>query len=168
MNNIKKIFDKLTRNRCLIGKLSELQRLRKRTFNISGIYCIFNRVTGEFYIGSSVNLFFRISDYTQKAYLRAHRHLPLIRAINDVGIDMFMVIILEVTKNDLKIILAAEKIAISVFNPSYNVRPISARGKNNPFFGKMHSEETKRMITLSNKNPPHRGNWGEPNENHYS
>jgi hypothetical protein len=168
-NNIKKIFDKLTRNRCHIGKLNELQRLRKRTSKIAGVYCIFNRVTGMFYIGSSLNLFVRISDYTQKVYLRTYRHLPLIRAINDLGVHMFMVIILEITEKDLSILLAAENKAFRLFNPPYNTRLIrgSAKGDGNPFFGKIHTQETKRMITLSNKNRMsitiHNTNTGEIN-----
>ena len=111
----------------------------------------------------------RISDYTQKFYLRANRHLPLIRAINDLGVHMFMVIILEITEKDLKILIAAEKRAFSVFNPTYNIRKIrgSAKGNGNPFFGKIHTQETKRMITLSNKNRMritiHNTNTGEIN-----
>jgi hypothetical protein len=68
--------------------------LKKDLFNKSGIYMWYNNVNGKCYIGSSINLYKRISNYYQNAYLK--RSYPIVYAIKKYGLNSFTLIILEI------------------------------------------------------------------------
>jgi len=61
----------------------ERDLIKNKTLNKSGIYLWHNKITDKYYIGSSINLYKRISRYFQPAYLNyvTHKDLPIIRAL---------------------------------------------------------------------------------------
>lgn len=165
-----------------VGRLTDREALRNATLKVSGVYIIFYIVTGKYYIGSSINLYTRILDYTQPYYQSVRRNHPIVRAFRKYGIDNFIIIILTITESDPKTILEDENKAFSIFKPAYNQLPTrgswaghvhtestkaklrearlgrvrseeskkaqsnTVSGENNPFYGKKHTEEAKKII----------------------
>jgi len=72
---IKDIFYNLNKERDLI---------KNKTLNKSGVYLWHNKITDKYYIGSSINLYKRISRYFQPGYFNyvTHKILPIIRALH--------------------------------------------------------------------------------------
>lgn len=92
--------------------------IRKVTKGVSGIYCWVNKSNGRCYVGKSNNLYLRLSNYYQSAHVIKHRHTSLIcRAINKHGIDSFLLVVLELSVNNLS---EAEQKWIDLLNPEYN------------------------------------------------
>ena len=63
----------------------------------SGVYGFINNVTGNCYIGSGVDLYNRIRDYSQPWYLTSRSNVPIVRAIQKHGLDNFTLVLLEFT-----------------------------------------------------------------------
>src|SRR5438874_6542424 len=82
-----------------INPLLERESIKKTTKGRGGIYCWYCRITGKFYIGSSKDLYKRLSRYYQEGYRNYPRHAraPIYRTINKYGIDSFYLIILDYT-----------------------------------------------------------------------
>jgi len=108
------------------------------------IYKITNTLNGDFYIGSSTNLYKRY--YTHMNHMRKgiQSCIKLIRAAQKYGENNFSFEILAKCPNEY--VLKLEQWFISNLNPHYNVAKIA--GSN---FGIKRTEETKLKKSVSQK-----------------
>lgn len=100
------------------------QNIQKSISNLSGIYMIFNKITGDYYIGSAA---------TNKFYARFSNHLIYFRgskivkaAVNKYGLENFAFLVLDlypniVTKENNKELLDLENIYLKSLLPNYNI-----------------------------------------------
>ena len=135
----------------------------------SGVYRIYCFKNKKSYIGSSTNINSRIQSHKSLLRRGKHHSSPLQYAYNKYGLSNFYFYIIEVCEhNKLEEI---EKYYINFYNsvvpngfniesnPKLSRHTFATRtkmslkrvGKNNPFFGKKHSEETKRKISENRK-----------------
>lgn len=138
----------------------------------TGVYKIRNLINDDCYIGSAAYAFNKRWN-THKHQLKNNKHHSIIlqRAWNKYGETNFIFEIIEKC-NPLEC-LKKEQFYIDKINPKYNINPnaesplgrklkqehrkqISERtkGEKNPFFGKHHTEETKKLLSgkLKGKN----------------
>ena len=144
---------------------SQLQ-IKDENRNKAAIYCIFNYITGEKYIGSaSTN---RINTRFRNHCLHGTGSSKLRNAINRYGLENFYFLILEyysglVFKENLKKshlnLLALENKWFNIYSPEYNIlkEATSSFGYKHSIqtINKMkenYSEERKTLIGLLNKN----------------
>lgn len=135
----------------------------------SGVYRIYCFKNKKSYIGSSTNISSRIQSHKSLLRRGKHHSLPMQYAYDKYGIDNFYFYIIEMCEhNKLEEI---EKHYINFYNsvapngfniesnPKLSRHTFETRtkmsskriGENNPFFGKKHSEKTKRKISESRK-----------------
>jgi group I intron endonuclease len=94
---------------------------------ISGIYAIVNKVTGEQYIGQSIDIYSRWG--THKSTLRKNRHIinQLQQDWNTLGEDSFEFVILEEVSGAMSMNEAEEKFFLiryhKIGDHGYNKRP---------------------------------------------
>ncbi len=112
--------------------------IRKETSNLSGIYLIYNKITGDFYIGSaSTNRFFaRFSNHL--LYLKGNKIIKL--AVRKYKLKNFVFLILElfpekVNKENNKKLLDLEDFYLKSLLPNYNI--LTEAGSS---FGYKHTE----------------------------
>ena len=128
--------------------------IRKETNNLSGIYLIFNKITGDYYIGSaSTNKFFtRFSNHL--LYFKGSKILKL--AVKEYKLKNFVFIILElfpeiVNKYNNKKLLDIEDFYLKSLLPNYNI--LTEAGSE---FGYKHTElsrlKIKSTFSLEDKN----------------
>lgn len=136
----------------------------------SGIYQIKNKANGKVYIGSSKNLKRRFSQHKRQLNNNYHDNRHLQYSFNKYGQNNFEFHIIEIT--NLEEMLEREEFWINHLksydsNYGYNrsrtaVSPSLSdegkkklseerKGKNNPFYGKTHSEESIRLIKEAQK-----------------
>jgi group I intron endonuclease len=121
--------------------------IRKETYNLSGVYLIFNKITGDYYIGSaSTNRFFsRFSNHM--LYFRGSKIVKL--AIRKYKLENFSFLILElfpeiVNKENNKKLLDLEDIYLKSLLPNYNI--LTEAGSS---FGYKHTELSR--IKMKNR-----------------
>lgn len=112
--------------------------VRKETYNISGIYLIFNKITGDYYVGSaSTNKFFsRFSNHL--LYSKGSKIVKL--AVRKYKLNNFAFLILElfpekVNKENNKKLLDLEDFYLKSLLPNYNI--LTEAGSS---FGYKHTE----------------------------
>ena len=115
--------------------------IRKETDNLSGIYLIFNKITGDYYIGSaSTNKFFaRFSNHL--IYFRGNKIIK--HAVKKYKLNNFVFLILElfpeiVNKENNKKLLDLEDFYLKSLLPNYNI--LTEAGSS---FGYKHTELTR-------------------------
>lgn len=91
----------------------------KDTKNKSGVYCLINLLNGKYYIGSSLNLTNRLTDYFQDWYYKDRINLPIVRAILKYGMGNFALLILDFT--DKENTLVKEQFWLDKLKPGYNI-----------------------------------------------
>lgn len=64
---------------------------------ISGIYKITNRITNQFYIGSSKNIFLRWKDHKKPSTIKRYKNQKLYKDFIEYGIKNFLFEIIEKT-----------------------------------------------------------------------
>lgn len=136
----------------------------------SGIYKWENKISGEFYIGSAVDLKKRLSQYYRKSYItHPSRGKSIICfALVKYGYNNFSFSILEYCKRTE--IISREQYYLDLLNPSYNILKyayssdgykhtleaiqkisLAKKGKfikeDNSFYGKTHTEEVKELMS---------------------
>ena len=88
----------------------------------SGIYKFTNKLNGNFYIGSSVNLSRRFINYYTLSYIsKVKSHLTISRALIKYGYFNFELEILEYC--DVSDLLKREQYYIDSLKPIYNIGP---------------------------------------------
>jgi group I intron endonuclease len=146
--------------------------------NKSGIYKITNKLNGNFYIGSSVNLSRRFTNYFSLSYIsKVKSHLTISRALIKYGYSNFELEILEYC--EVSNLLKREQFYIDSFKPIYNIAKIAGStlgvkkskiqrdniskalkgkytGEKSALFGRSLNLETKNLMSLArsgSKNP---------------
>lgn len=138
--------------------------------NKSGIYKWENKISGEFYIGSAVDLSKRMSEYYRESYVtHPSRGKSIICfALVKYGYNNFSLSILEYC--DRTEVISREQYYLDLLNPSYNILKyayssegykhtleaikkisLAKKGKfikeDNSFYGKTHTEEVKELMS---------------------
>ena len=132
----------------------------KDTKDLSGIYLIFNKINGHFYIGSASTNKFNARFSNHLIYLKGNKVLKF--AVRKYGLSNFAFLILElfpeiVNKENNKDLLDIEDFYLKSLLPNYNI--LTEAGSS---FGYKHSEITRinmkanyseeRRITIGNLN----------------
>jgi len=111
----------------------------------AGIYMWTNKLTGDIYVGQSVDLSKRFIKYFSLSYIESRKELIISRALIKYGYSNFSVTILEycnVSELDIK-----EQHYFDTLNPQYNIKKIAGGSSK----GLILSEETKAKISKSLK-----------------
>ena len=87
---------------------------------ISGIYKITNKITGDFYIGSSKNVKQRLATHKCKSTWNNHPNNPMYQDMKQYGTDKFAFEILEVV--EIEKLKETEQYFIETLKPIYNDR----------------------------------------------
>ena len=143
----------------------------------SGIYMITNKLTGDFYIGQSINISNRFRKYFTISYISSKKGLIINRALLKYGYSNFFVTILEYcNSSDL---LQREQYYFDKLKPQHNILKIAGSslgsklseetkakiskalkgvyvGENSALFGRLHTEKTKELMSSrkAGKNNP--------------
>jgi hypothetical protein len=126
-----------------------------------GIYRIINTVNHKIYIGQSTNIEERFIRHRYQLKNNIHSNIKLQNAWNKYGQKSFRFeILIKCKKNSLKKFEKQEVQKISE-NKRYNISKNydNLYGKNNPFYGKTHTKNTKNKLSIivkrrkGNKNP---------------
>lgn len=138
--------------------------------NKSGIYKWENKISGEFYIGSAVDLNKRMSEYYRQSYItHPSRGKSIIcYALVKYNYNNFNLSILEYCSKDK--LIEREQYYLDLLNPTYNIlkyayssegykhtleaikkMSLAKKGKyikeQNSFYGKTHTEEVKQLMS---------------------
>jgi len=136
----------------------------------SGIYMITNKLTNDKYIGQSIDISNRFKHYFNLSYIKSKDSFRISRALIKYGYSNFSVTILEYCeKSEL---LIREQYYFDKLNPQYNILKIAGSSLNlkqteetkakiskslkgvyvnekSALFGRHHTEETKKLMSLS-------------------
>lgn len=146
------------------------------TLDCPAIYGIINKTNGKLYVGSALNVKVRVRQHFNR--LRANEHISkhFQGSFNKHGESVFAVIVLEVV-NDPAQLLSREQHYLDLLQPfrnsGYNSSPTAGstlgikrppfsaewiakiseahKGEKNHFYGKTHSEETRKVISSKTK-----------------
>jgi len=126
------------------------QQIKKDLKNKTGVYCLVNKINGNIFIGSSVNLAIRMMNYLNTTFLknRKNDNMPIIQALLKYGQENFAVLIVEYV--DIKDLSVRETYYITHLLPNYNVLK---QGYSS--IGYKHTEATKQMLSELAKNRVH-------------
>ena len=126
------------------------QQLKKHQTDKTGVYCLVNKINGNIYIGSSVNLALRMMNYLNTTFLknRKNNNMPIIQALLKYGQENFAVLIVEYV--DIENLSVRETYYITHLLPYYNVLK---QGYSS--IGYKHTEATKQMLSELAKNRIH-------------
>jgi group I intron endonuclease len=111
----------------------------------AGIYMLTNKLTGDIYVGQSIDLRKRFIKYFSLSYITSRKELIISRALIKYGYSNFSVTILEYcigSELDVK-----EQYYFDKLNPQYNIQKIAGGSSK----GLKLSEETKSKISKSLK-----------------
>jgi len=115
--------------------LSQRSLIRIENMQQIGVYCWFNNINQNCYVGSGDPLYPRISDYYQNWYLLKRSNLYIVRAISKYGLENFSLYIIEYT--DSENLISCEQKWIDLLQPEYNLNPRAENSK-----GYKHTEES--------------------------
>ena len=126
------------------------QQIKQDQKGKTGVYCLVNLINNHIYIGSSVNLAVRMSNYLNTTYLknRKNNNMPIIQALLKYGQENFAVLIVEYV--DIENLSVRETFYITNLLPYYNVLK---QGYSS--LGYKHTEATKQMLSELAKNRVH-------------
>ena len=115
---------------------------------ISGVYEIVNTITGDFYIGSSIDLKKREKEHFSESVWRQNQNKPLYKYMQQYGKEnfLFKTIWLCVPKELKKY----EQLAIKKYNPKYNIRD-AYTGKSKEEYDKQYRKENADSIKQQHK-----------------
>lgn len=116
----------------------------------TGVYCLVNLISGNMYIGASVNLSGRMKNYLNNAFLKSksNNNMPITKALLKYGQDNFAVLIVQYV--DLENLAVRETYYITKLLPYYNVLKEGYSS-----VGYKHTEATKEMLSELAKNRTH-------------
>ena len=147
--NLLKNAGKDSENIIIETKTASIKKLWKDIGIKSGIYKIINKIDGKYYVGSSEHIYRRFYNHLLWLKRNSHHSGKLQNAWNKCGeLNFILVIIEETSINEL---LSVEQqyldIAKTEKEMCYNVSFDSIASMR----GRKHSEETKRLMSLSHK-----------------
>lgn len=163
-----------------IKKYENVFDMKKDIFNEnkskSGIYMLTNKLTGDIYIGQSIDISKRFKNYLNLSYLKKSNSYKISRALIKYGYANFSLTILEYC--DKSNLVIREQYYFDELKPQYNILKIagsslnskhteetkvkfskSLKGiytkENSSLFVNLHTEETKNLISVNKreKNP---------------
>lgn len=112
---------------------------------VAGVYQITNTVTGESYIGSTVNISGRWASHRYKLRKGTHGNRNLQESWNKHGKGFFDFSVLEVV-SDKSELIAAEQRFFRELNPTFNIAPNDGSS-----LGVIHTEESKANMAESRR-----------------
>lgn len=138
-----------------------VKTIRHATENMIGVYLIYNKLTGNFYIGSSYkNIFKRFTQHL--IHLNTNKIVK--NAVLKYGLESFKFLILEYSyedpqkiqtsediKTEINKLLKIEENYISEYNPKYNILTKTSSSSDYK-----HREESRQKMRESYKSNPHR------------
>lgn len=116
--------------------------------NNCGVYKIANTLTGDFYIGSSINLLKRFKEHQNRLIGNRHKNAHLQNAWNKYGEDKFSFEVILYC--DKSMILYYEQVLIDGLKPTYNIAKNAAA----PMLGCKHTDETRQKISETKNGRP--------------
>ena len=133
-----------------------------KEYNVSGIYCIRNKVNNKEYIGSSVNVFNRLKNHSWALRYNKHKNKILQLSFNKYNIDNFEVFLIEKTNSET--LIEREQFFVDTCKPIYNIHKecvasclgikkskehcLKIKNRMQNF---KHSEETKQLLSYKAK-----------------
>lgn len=116
----------------------------------SGVYCIINKINGNSYVGSSINLSSRMKNYLNNTFLKSKQNInmPIVKALLKYGQENFTLLILEYVGPEC--LTVRETYYITYVMPHYNVLK---QGYSS--LGYKHTKETKELLSKLAKNRTH-------------
>jgi group I intron endonuclease len=142
---------------------------------MQAIYQIRNKINNKIYIGSTNNINKRWNNHKSKLNNKIHENSYLQAAWDKYGEENFEFSIIEQVNDQNRIekeifYLQETKSYERHIGYNFDKNPTDKSGKNNPFYGKQHSKETKDKIKLiaNNRSDELKNKMGEKNrgENH--
>jgi hypothetical protein len=122
----------------------------------SGIYCFTNLTSGKKYVGSSVNLGRRFSQYFNVNYLTRQSYMTICKSLLKYGYSDFSLEVLDkkiyiyflikyiyFIYCDSSELLTREKHFMGLIKPEYNI----SMEPSHPFLGLTHSDETRAKLS---------------------
>ncbi len=108
-----------------VNPIVERVDIKLATTNRSGVYLWYSKLSGKYYVGSSVDLYKRLSIYYQPSYLAYPNNadLPIVRAITKYGLENFILVILDYTKKSN--VYISEQYYLDTLCPIYNIRQVA-------------------------------------------
>ena len=130
--------------------MEDKEQIKKDQKGKTGVYCLVNLNNGHIYIGSSINLAVRMSNYLNTTYLKnkKNNNMPIIQALLKYGQENFAVLIVEYV--DIVNLSVRETFYITHLLPYYNVLK---QGYSS--LGYKHTEATKQLLSELAKNKVH-------------
>ena len=113
-----------------------------------GIYKIENKITKDFYIGSSNNIEKRFYFHKWSLKNKNHHSIVLQRAFNKYGEENFEFIILE--KCSKEELISKEQVYLDTLNPIYNINKIAENCT-----GRILPQKSRNKISIKNKGRKH-------------
>jgi len=116
----------------------------------SGVYCFINKINGNSYVGSSINLASRMRNYLNNTFLKSRQNInmPIVKALLKYNQENFTLLILEYVEPDY--LTVRETYYITYVMPYYNVLK---QGYSS--LGYKHTEQTKELLSELAKNRVH-------------
>lgn len=136
-----KVYDNFKENRLCILKEQK---------DKSGVYCFINKINGNSYVGSSINLASRMRNYLNNTFLKSkqNNNMPIVEALLKYNQENFTFLILEYVEP--KYLTVRETYYMTYIMPHYNVLK-----QGYSFLGYKHTEETKQLLSELAKNRTH-------------
>lgn len=134
------------------------KELNQSLKNKSGVYQLVNLINGKSYVGSSVNLYIRLKQYSNPNFLAKtikNSNSAISLAILKYGFTNFGLRVLELTpldslnsKTDKRnLLISKEQYYMDLIKPEYNILP-----KAGSPLGTINTEETKKNKSLAQLN----------------
>lgn len=131
-----------------VNPIVERADIKLATTDRPGVYLWYSKLSGKYYVGSSVDLYKRLSRYYQPGYLAYPNHadLPIVRAITKYGLENFILVILDYTeKSNIHI---SEQYYIDTLYPIYNIRQVAGFRSGKLIKKNSLTEEHKLKLSL--------------------
>ena len=110
---------------------------------ISGVYQIINTITGDFYIGSSVDLERRKQHHFYESYWKYEPNKPLYKDMKQYGKNSFL--FKPIWLCDPSELKKYEQVAIDKYKPKYNVKAAYARMTKKEYMKQYRKENADKI-----------------------
>lgn len=144
---IKYILENITCELSILDIKLNKSNIRSKIKGKAGVYMFYNKITGDSYIGSSINLYARFNSHLN---LMAASELPLYRAIRKYGLNNFAFIVLQYCEPNVEVCLNLEQYYLDLYKPAYNILKTAGGSE-----GFKHSPETIKNLQTKHKGKLH-------------